>query len=271
MKLGHVLTHATKEHVSTDPFPHLVIENAVSDDVLTELIHALPTHEAMAKGKPLGSNKHFPRHWDDEVIPSIWKEFMQLHLTQEFFDTVVSLVGEHMERVHPQLVAEKGSLSRFRTGLRRQDTYDTNDILLDGQLFVTTPVVSKPNSYRIGHVDDPTKLYNGLLYLRLPDDDTTTSNLELCRYKSDKKKFHNPLRKLIDHKYIETVKTIPYRAGTFVLIPNSLQSVHRVQARERTKHPCYYMNVLGELDTTLFDLTPYWEGPIDTLRRKVGV
>ncbi|MEX0910009.1 MAG: hypothetical protein WDZ75_01810 [Candidatus Paceibacterota bacterium] len=272
MRVHHSLGKATKANVHNDPFPHILVENALDEDLLGALIETLPSPEVLAKGTPLGSNKHFSRGWEDEVVPQLWKEFLQLHITQEFYARVIELVGDGIKELHPNIEEKYGPLEELTVGKRGFETFkEGKDILLEAQMFVQTPVVGKPNSYRIGHVDDPSKLYNGLLYLRLPGDDSVGANLELLRYKGKKKKFHNKLRKLIDDRYVEVVKTIPYKANTFVLLPCSLYSLHGVQVRQKTKWPRYYMNTLGELPEPLFSLEPYWENSFDAVRRKLGI
>ena len=270
-----VLGTASSANIFLDPFPHMVVENAIDDKIVDQLIDEIPTPEILANGQDLGSNNHFV--WDyvvshkSDKISNLWKEFLGIHVDRSFYEEVIGFMGEHMNTLNPIIEEKSGHLEDLTTGIRKVDTREDFDLMLDAQVFVQTPVVGKPNSYRIGHLDGPNKLFNGLFYLRLPGDDSVGANLEMCKLTGDSFKMHNKNRKLIEDKYLETAKVIPYKANTFVLIPNSIQSIHRVQVRQKTKWPRYYMNVLADFNYHLFDTTPYWEGPLDTIRRKLKV
>lgn len=275
MQLPTVLDKVDASHVHVDPFPHILIEGAVDDSLCSRLIEELPSVDDLAAGEPHGSNRHFMRTYKQArgapYISPLWKDFLKIHTTQAFYDKVMSLLGDHVDEMHAQLCAQKGSVKDFRAGVRHIDSFEQHDVLLDAQVFVQTPVVGKPNSYRIGHVDDPRKLFNAIFYLRLPGDDSVGADLELLKYRGEKKKFHNRERKLIDDRYVEVVKTIPYKANTLIVIPGSFNSLHKVQVRQKTPYPRYYMNLLAAVEEPLFSLEPYWENPIDTVRRVLGV
>ena len=59
-----VLTAAGRPRVISEPFPHVVIENAFDDDLCMELLEQFPPLEVVAQGAELGSNTRFslPAH-----------------------------------------------------------------------------------------------------------------------------------------------------------------------------------------------------------------
>jgi len=276
LDMKHVLKNATSANVFTDPFPHVIIENAVDQSLYEKLLEEIPSPEFLAKGKSLGSNEHFVWNYnklnEHNEVSETWKEFLSLHVQQEFLDDINNLVGEHFEDLHPDWFGEQRPVKEIRGGVRNIEKAEDYDLMLEAQVFVQTPVVGKPDSYRIGHLDSPDKLYNGLFYLRYPEDDSVGANLQLLKLKKEGEfKMFNKLRKLIDDKYLEKVKEIQYRGNTFVLLPNSLKSFHGVQVRQKTKWPRYYMNVLGQWPEPLFDTDKYFEGPVDTVMRRLGL
>ena len=52
-----VLGKADKADIRTDPFPHIVVRDALPQDVFDELIGSYPLTETIAGPRPLGSNE----------------------------------------------------------------------------------------------------------------------------------------------------------------------------------------------------------------------
>ena len=47
-----VLGKASQDNIRTEPFPHLVVQNALPQDLFEELIGGFPTNEAIAGSRP---------------------------------------------------------------------------------------------------------------------------------------------------------------------------------------------------------------------------
>ena len=76
--------------VISDPWPHIIIENALPEEVHNELRDSVPTEQVM---KQRVRDHHGKRVYkaqeiisDGDLLSNIWKEFMEYHLSREFFD-----------------------------------------------------------------------------------------------------------------------------------------------------------------------------------------
>ncbi len=133
--------------------------------------------------------------------------------------------------------------------MRYVDTFETADVLLEAQPAMNTPVTATPSSVRAGHLDNANKLIVGLYYLRHPDDDSTGGELELYRYAMRRPVFEGHE---LSHRFIESVKTIPYEKNVLVLFLNSAHSLHGVTVRQPTPWARLFFNLGAEVRTDLF-------------------
>jgi hypothetical protein len=255
-----LLANLNKCQVLTDPFPHLVVANALPEDLCLRLVSEYPPlniFEAAADGAgnqfrrlPASQTLNCP-----EITP-LWREFVRLHTAKIFFDQIVNLFGEHVRSIYPSLENYLGPLDGLRTGVRYVDDFHASDILLDAQICVNTPVVQTPSSVRRVHVDSSFKLFAGLYYLRHPDDDSTGGDLEICRFKKRPYGFKGAE---IDDCHVEVVKTIKYERNMLVLFVNNLRALHGVTVRSVTPFPRCLFNLVCEVARPLFDIEQYQE------------
>lgn len=268
-----VLDRASKTGLfSVDPFPHIVIQNAINPSLADELVQKFPTQEVVAQGKPLGSNNRFsyPARiaFEDTHIDALWRSFIESHVSQMFLDEVVSTFGQSIEEAYPDLVKENGSPDSWRAALRGENMR-AGDIALDAQISINTPVIGRPTSVRGPHVDLGNKLFAGLFYLRHPDDDTEGGDLVLYQWKKDcspeffNKQYASPHR-------VEEVARVPYTHNTLVMFLNSPYALHGVTPRQPGQHPRLFMNLVGEVSTPVFNLDNYVEPFGHRVRRKVA-
>jgi hypothetical protein len=266
--MNHLLSRATKRDVRLDPFPHIVIQNAVDPALCDQLLKEYPPLEVITKGASYVSNQRFSYPANDVInggpVSNTWKEFVELHVSKEFWNKIVDLLGDEILKIAPQLAATTDALKDYSLGIRNQETYTQRKLLLDAQISVNTPVTEKVSSVKIAHLDNGHELFAGLWYLRPENDTSSGADLELYRYKGPKV-FHGP--RLIDDRYVERVSTVKYEHNTFILFLNSINALHGVTPRSITSQPRYLFNVLGEVEHPLFDLSSYKENFIRRLMR----
>ncbi len=270
--LPHLLKSVTPADVIVDPFPHIVIEHAISDELARQLIAAYPSLETITKGKPLLSNKRFSLDANDtrkeKSINPLWRTLIEAHITQEFLSDVLKIFRTHILATYPDFEKRFGPLDTLVAGVRKTETENTDKLLLDAQICVNTPVTGTPTSVKIAHVDGLEELFAGLLYLRHPDDDSKGGDLEIFKFKSGKPVFQDR-NWWIDYKYVEKVKTVPYGRGNLIFFLNSPQSLHGVTVREKTSSPRLFLNLVVETPAPLFDLSHLREGTLRRLWRKI--
>lgn len=272
-----LLAKVKKSDVINEPFPHIIIKDALDEDLCSNLVSEWPSLTTLSKGtdnKIMDSSSNKRLHYlaqeslSDESINSLWKEFIALHTSSSFFTEFISIFQESILRIYPNFEKEYGSFKTIISGLRKGDTFENADVLLDALISVNTPVVTKPNSVRRAHIDLPDKLFAGLFYMRDPQDTSTGGDLELYKFKNVKPKGFRDCQ--VDDKYVEWVKTIKYERNVLVMFVNSIYSLHGVTVRSLTDYPRYFVNLVGEVKEPLFDRWQYQETPDKKYWRKLN-
>ncbi len=265
-----LLSNVKKSDVFHEPFPHIIIRDTISPELIEELIKRHPPLEVVTKRELLGSNKRFDYTVKDiqadKTVDTLWSDFIQAQAGKVFLSKIFELFGEDMVKLYPKTFPTIPTVETFTSGTRFIDSREDQRILLDAHISVNSPVVDTPDSVRAGHVDDPRKLYSGLFYMRRDNDDSKGGDLELYQFKRKKFKMYG---QGIDDKYLKLIKTVPYEKNVLVLFLNSIDSLHGVTVREKTEHPRYFVNLIGELKEPLFDIKKYQEGVIARKLRRI--
>ncbi len=253
-----VLKRAKASDVCFEPFPHLIVNNALPDDLYAELAASFPPEASLGVDVSLNNDR-----WNydarkvaaDAAIPPIWKDMIAYHASGQFFQEIADLFFESIHRWYPLQFPSRAYMAAMRAGVRKIDNFKTADVLMDAMISGNTPVRS-PGSVRTTHVDQGRKLFSGLFYMRRNDDDFVGGDLTISRLRPE---YREPRtrRKLfkksyVDDKYVETVKTVAYAANTLVLFINTLDSLHGVTVRQPTAHGRYFINLVGEVNPRLY-------------------
>lgn len=254
MELPSLLDRATPSDVHLAPFPHLVVRDALEHDLYGELAAQFPPLDVMSGDRPTpAKGKCFlPARdsLDHPQVSRLWREFVSLHVSRDFFRQVVALLGDHIRKLHPDLERNLGSkLEDLQTSVRFREA--PREAVLECQ-FVHGAGSSEPKSFIGPHLDRALALYAGLFYLRLDEDDSTGGDLELYRYRKPSRPLHATRR--VPEEAVEKVKTIPYRANTLVLFPHSPDSVHAVSVRSATPVPRLHINLVAEFGFPIYDV-----------------
>jgi hypothetical protein len=250
-----LLQNVSASDFRTKPFPHVVVRNALPQDLYERLSQSFPPAETILKGKAPGSNKRFDYLVTDldarGGVDPLWKDFLVYHASSDFFAEIVRVFGNEIRTRYPVLEATLGPFVSWNTGIRKRDTHAGHPLVMDAHISINTPVIGKPTSVRKVHVDDPRKLYAGLFYMRRPEDDSIGGDLVLYRWARDDYRFD---RQHTFEKYVVEIETLPYTPNTFILFLNSIDSLHGVTPRHETRHVRTFVNLVGELEHPLFDL-----------------
>jgi len=241
-----ILNKVSKADIVSHPFPHIVIHNALSDDLYRKLEAEYPSTDLLTLGQEKKNNARYQISAHEGIahpqINELWQEFTTYHVSQAFYQEVIALFGSHIRKLYPWLEKKLGkSLEEFSVGVRWRDR--NADVVLDCQPGINTPV-TLPSRVRGPHVDNPVELYAGLLYLK-DKDDNAGGDLEIFQVKDPNFLFHGKAE--IEDRYVEKIKTIQYAENTFVLFINSLHSIHGVSIRLKTNYPRRLVNIIGEL------------------------
>lgn len=242
--------------VITEPFPHIIVEDALDEDVVSELIGELPTPEEMAhalgvdvpeNNKRLAYRPAYQKKM--RLLSGTLLDALCAQASKDFLLEFSRVFGGQLRQQYPdreELFPE--NIGAASSGVRYIDS--GKDILIDNHLVVDTPVVEQPSAVRLPHVDHPRKFYTGLLYLRHPNDDSMGGDLELYRAKALPLQFRSKYELTKDQ--LELVKTVPYKRNLFIMILNTPESIHGVSVRHPTAWPRYSLHPTGECAREMF-------------------
>ena len=226
--------------VETDPWPHIMIKNALPQNIHDDLLSTLPDKRLNQK-QPV--NEHGKLTWKVyEIIPeqypvsNIWKEFIDFHTSREFFDQVLDIFSPWTEKL--PIPKENIILTDRTVGAAPGDNCYTEFG------FVKHPPVNNISN-RTPHTDNEKEIYAGLLYLKYPEDKSTGGGLAL--HKADNLKM-NVKREYVNPGPI--IKVCPYESNNFVIFFNNKKSQHSVEPRHNAEHPRWSINLFGQYSGT---------------------
>jgi hypothetical protein len=239
------------------PFPFALVEDILPEEVCDQLIREMPPLHVLTKGRPPGDNQRFNfSHASAMATPGIsplWRDVLGQAMSQSFLERILRIFGPYIGEFYPDFEQRFAPINQLVAVPRSNKTpRQRNNIMLDALIAVNTPALTGKTSVRPAHLDRTDKIFVGLLYLRLPDDDSSGADLELLRPK-DGPLVYGHQRMLTEDKTIN-VRTIPYRRNSLVLFLNTPESLHSVTPREATPHTRYFINLLGETSEPLFEV-----------------
>ncbi|MHA2062590.1 MAG: hypothetical protein ACW963_09925, partial [Candidatus Sifarchaeia archaeon] len=166
-------------------------------------------------------------------------EFVQYHVSNEFWLEVKEIFGDYIRLMYPNLYLS--GLTDMEPGIRRATK---KPFFLDCNIGVNTPCVSGKSSVRGPHLDNPVELFAGLMYMGNGEG----GNLVVNRLVKPPH-FYGKME--IKEECVECVREVEYKHNMFVMFINSPLSVHSVTPRDSLE-PRNLVNVIGELNFQLF-------------------
>jgi hypothetical protein len=242
--------------VVMDPFPHLVVEDVLPADLAQTLLGEMPAMEVFTRGAAPGSNVRFylptAVALADERPSERWKDAIRECNAgmAALLARLMHHLGAHLLATYPDFVARFGPPDALRTIPRAQKGRRMNEVGVDAQMVINTPVVSEATRVRGPHLDRPDKLISGLLYLRTPDDDSVGGELELYAPMRPDTTFN--ARNETTAENVRFVRKYPYRHNLLVLPLNTPTALHGVSPRQLTSKPRYHVHLVGEMAAPLF-------------------
>jgi hypothetical protein len=249
-----ILHKATAAAVEHDPFPHVVIDDALEPDLYAALGASFPSWKSFVADGKTQNNCNY-RISSTELLTvgrhaSAWRELATLHTSTEFFRDVIDVFGDAIRTIHPTLEEQIGKrLEDAATNVRYSEPL--SDFAMDCQITWTSPVRRRSSSAPC-HVDRDVALYAGMLYMRPADDHVDGGDLELYRFRPGQRRY-NPDRS-VDPRRVETIKRIGYAANRLVFFIHSPDAVHGVTQRSPTPLPRLHVNFIAEAREKIFSL-----------------
>lgn len=256
-----LLQNLKPSDIYDDPFPHVIIDSALPIELCSELQRTFPSLATLGVQESANNQRWSTSAKSCQSISGLscaWLDIINYHTSQIFLNEVVSTFQVQLESLYPDHFSNSDKILKSPICIRRGDgNIPSNYLALDAQISGNTPARTPGQPNKI-HFDATNALYAGLFYLRDESDDSDGGDLQIWRWKShysfrDKSSAYSPN---IHPRHVELVKTIPYKANTFVLLINSIDSLHSVTTRQPTIHTRKFLNLLADASGPYFQLQP---------------
>jgi hypothetical protein len=254
-----LLQTINRSQVLTEPFPHVVIENALPDELHTELRRTFPSRHTL--GVNIGQNERWSTSLRElrEIagITDLWRNFVEYHASRDFLNEVLDLFGESIVELYPRTFESVDDIRSRPVVVRGVGLEAQGELHLDSQVSGNTPATQCGVPRGI-HFDSTESLWAGLYYLRSDADDSSGGDLELWKWPDfySFRKKSSLYREGMNPKYARRFRTIPYKSNTFVFLINSIDSLHSVTERFPTPHTRQFLNLVCSLPAPLFRPLP---------------
>ena len=250
----NILSNYKSSDVRNFPFPHIVLENAFSNDVYEKLACSYPIKEINdANSFKKKSNERIQissvEMEELESLDEVWKETYKNHTSEEFYFDFVRLFSNFFTKYYGKENARK--LKNFSSIGKRN--FNENYINLDFQPGINTPQRRYfRKSVRGPHLDNPKEIFAALIYFRTKEDNSFGGNLEICSKKSKKLNFFGKME--VPRSQIKVEKIIDYSSNNGIFFLNSIDSIHSITNRSFTKENRRLLNIIGEANEPLFKI-----------------
>ena len=244
-----------KPTVQTDPYPHVIIQDALPWDLYEALENSFPEGMVMQQQNAYDDGICFRLKADkllDQTgsVPGVWKEFTRYHTSAEWFNQVNELFRPYMPNVLHKTFTEDDLGARGWAD-------ENKNIWTDCQLVMHKPIEERTT--RTPHIDNPMEMWAGLLYMPCPNDQSTGGEFQIYSTQSSVQKVDKKAgRQIYDSDLGTVVKTIPYKRNTFVMFANnSPNTVHGVSLRQNATLSRRSVNIIGEFKrgyATMYDV-----------------
>lgn len=261
-----ILSNASSANIVMDPYPHLVIRNALDPDVFAQLAATFPADDLIVNGRQLKDTWYdYPASQAirDERITPQWRDFFSYHVSRDFYLELLGVLGDAIRQTYPNIEARLGKpLNQAKVGMRPGGKGDPlapgADLSMECQFYAN--YTRAPREVRGPHVDRPSELFAALLYFRQDGDDSTGGDLEICRakdgslYPDRDSVMIAELPAEVAPSGVATVSAARYAANTLVLFLNSARSIHAVSGRSPTPLTRRHINFCCDLNFDLFEM-----------------
>src|SRR5262245_37343398 len=107
-----LLGRARRQHIVTEPFPHVVVEDALPADYYRKLAVEYPSFKSIAGEGPHPNNYLYLKSaYEIPHMPEVsatWRDFFAYHISRDFYSEIVALFGDHIRAAHPAFEALLG-------------------------------------------------------------------------------------------------------------------------------------------------------------------
>lgn len=229
------------------PYPHVCVDEALPDYIYKELAETFP-QELVCSTQPHDGGITYRYKSNPALvegkISNIWQEFFEYHTSADYFKECINLFEPWIEELYPQYIEDM-----YSKPVTVRDVDNTGNYVTDCQFVVHEPV-DETGTSRTPHIDNPVEIYAGLLYMRLPEDESTGGNFTIHEVTGEITEVNKTLGRQVEDSLHKPVKQVPYVANSFCMFLNVKDSVHSVTPRIKPQHRRQSINIIGEFNGT---------------------
>lgn len=243
----NVLNNYKKEFYFNKPFPHIEIDDALTDKVYKKLEDEYKTIITYLEKNHKFKNNIRLQINSEKILEdsffkkSIWYDFVKFHTSKEFFQQVMDIFKIDIDLNYSNINIDN---SKEILGIRSNKLGNNkSNFVIDCQPGINTPVKQK-SSVRGPHVDNPVELIGGLFYLKNDNDPAVGGDLNL--FESSKKIYFKGKAEVYNEKDLSLVKTIRYKKNKCIFFLNTLKTLHSVTPRSESTYTRNLINFVIE-------------------------
>lgn len=237
-----LIQNYSKSNFYSTPVPHLVINNALPENLYNELLIQSPKNLIKNNLENNTRGDIFPDQIAENIEYELFYKFLEFHRSPEFFYQLTNIFKNDLEKIYPNIISNSKKIIDKNKIVKLNSEYiKRKDSMTFASFYGYNTPVTKASSVIGPHLDHFNKIFFGLYYLREPEDNSIGGDLYLYKWKNNysnyKKKniiFTEKWDNMFSHS--EPVKKIKYEKNTFVIVLNSINSLHAVSRREKTNH-----------------------------------
>ncbi len=265
----NVLSSVKVDDVKAHPFPHIVIKNALPQDIYDALDSTHPLNYYTTSTINQFKNKqednivpyegydsalisrycrddrghtkrlYLPPSSESTFLSKVWTNYIDFHTSNFFFRYICKeILGKYLDLCYPHLSQfidnYKGQISRRKvnpqTGI---PVINPKKPLQTHCVFVNNKPQESGFSSRTAHIDHASQIYTIILYMRDKSDKSTGGGLELYENKLDREEIVYDKRIGAGRQIMKgkgnLFSLIPYEANTAVVFLNTPVSIHGVE------------------------------------------
>jgi predicted O-linked N-acetylglucosamine transferase (SPINDLY family) len=222
--------------INNSPFPHIIIHNALPDELYKQLEIEYPQIEYFDGPPPMKSNVPIIKNCDtmllDDRISPLWKKFIGYHSSYAFLNDFKKVFQYELVKRYPHLLTS--FKNEYCSPGNKGKIEEGKDFIINCQNIVNTPVFTDPHinhSYpQINHSDNHS-LFTGFLYFPVLND-KAGGNHQLYQIDPINQKSANTNTNTNTNAKVNTV--IPYKPNTVILFLNTDHSIYNSAPRKST-------------------------------------
>lgn len=256
-----LLHEGSRPEIFSDPFPHVVIDDALPEAIYTELCRTMPPDHYLAGPKHKGPNRYHRRSAaalltdDDAELSATWKRFLEHQLSRSFYQSCLSVFSDFLEYAENVTRRATGiGLGDIQPAMRYFDNETDAQAWMECQISHVTPA-EKSGSPLLPHVDREVALWAGLYYLRGVGP-AQGGDLVLYRFREGRNREYWK-DQMIPPSLVEPVKTIEALENRLVMLLHGPDAIHGVTPRRPGSSARQAVNLVCEFPFKIWDIGPW--------------